>query len=277
MVLAQEVPPAADPAQPTTTTTTTAAPETAPTAPDTSTTADTSSATTTVARHSTKTVASRSKPVSHTTVTKKATTSHTTAPVAAPVAAATPVATTTKVTQTSQSAVKPIVDTTAPPAAARAPQAVQQPARSNGNGTAIELGAGALALLAVGAGAYALTRRRREEDELINETYEHAPADHREVVQEEPAMIAPEVSAFAWGNRSHIDARTNADADRRPGESWVDRAYRGPCADNPSQSLRKRLKRAAFFDKRDREVAAGMAAPVETDAGLPENRELEAA
>ncbi len=35
-------------------------------------------------------------------------------------------------------------------------------------------------------------------------------------------------------------------------------------------SLKKRLKRAAFFDKRDREVADGEAEPVDSDAGLPE-------
>lgn len=53
-------------------------------------------------------------------------------------------------------------------------------------------------------------------------------------------------------------------------ESHVDRAALGPTPDNPSLSLKKRLKRAAFFDQRDREVAAGTAEPVETDAGLPE-------
>jgi hypothetical protein len=53
-------------------------------------------------------------------------------------------------------------------------------------------------------------------------------------------------------------------------ESHVDRAMLGPTPDNPSLSLKKRLKRAAFFDQRDREVAAGRAVPVETDAGLPE-------
>ena len=53
-------------------------------------------------------------------------------------------------------------------------------------------------------------------------------------------------------------------------ESHVDRARRGPTPDNPSLSLKTRLKRAAFFDKRDREVAAGKAAPVDTDAGLPD-------
>jgi hypothetical protein len=53
-------------------------------------------------------------------------------------------------------------------------------------------------------------------------------------------------------------------------ESHVDRAMLGPTPDNPSLSLKKRLKRAAFFDQRDREVAAGEAKPVDPDAGLPE-------
>jgi hypothetical protein len=93
---------------------------------------------------------------------------------------------------------------------------------------------------------------------------------HGPIFEHEPPMIVP--SAFAWGNAQSAapQAATRTD-DRKRGETWVERAYRGPSADNPSASLRKRLKRAAFFDKRDREVAAGMAKPVEADAGLPEN------
>jgi hypothetical protein len=53
-------------------------------------------------------------------------------------------------------------------------------------------------------------------------------------------------------------------------ESHVERAMRGPTPDNPSLSLKKRLKRAAFFDQREREVAAGEAEPVDPEAGLPE-------
>ena len=53
-------------------------------------------------------------------------------------------------------------------------------------------------------------------------------------------------------------------------ESHVDRAMRGPTPDNPSLSLKTRLKRAAFFDKREREVAQGTAEPIDADAGLPE-------
>jgi hypothetical protein len=60
--------------------------------------------------------------------------------------------------------------------------------------------------------------------------------------------------------------------DGAPGaeESHMDRAMRGPTPDNPSLSLKARLKRAAFFDKREREVAAGEAQPVDPEAGLPE-------
>ena len=52
-------------------------------------------------------------------------------------------------------------------------------------------------------------------------------------------------------------------------ESHVERAMRGPTPDNPSLSLKKRLKRAAFFDQRDRAVAEGRAEPVSAEAGLP--------
>ena len=60
--------------------------------------------------------------------------------------------------------------------------------------------------------------------------------------------------------------------DSDPGleESHVDRAMLGPTPDNPSLSLKTRLKRARFFDQRDREVAEGKAEPIDSDAGLPE-------
>ena len=35
-------------------------------------------------------------------------------------------------------------------------------------------------------------------------------------------------------------------------------------------SLKARLKRAAFFDKRERDAAAGLAEPVDPTAGLPD-------
>lgn len=70
----------------------------------------------------------------------------------------------------------------------------------------------------------------------------------------------------------YVFVMTNDTPDPASGseESHVDRAMLGPTPDNPSLSLKKRLKRAAFFDQREREVAAGEAVPVEADAGLPE-------
>jgi hypothetical protein len=108
------------------------------------------------------------------------------------------------------------------------------------------------------------------EQEPVDATAEPVIHEPAPVIHEpEPAMIAP--SAFAWGNHDRgAETQVDDDDDRLAGESWVERAYRGPSPGNPSVSLRARLKRAAFFDKREREVAAGTAEPVDTDAGLPE-------
>lgn len=227
-------------------------------------------------RHTTHVATAASKPVvTHTTA--RTVTEHASVPAGAapaPVAAATP----------SASKIQPLVDVNAK--SANAAPAPAKPANKPDE-TAVIAGGGALALLILGGGAYALTRRRSDE-EIWDERAEDADEPgtmgrHDPVFEHEPAMIAP--SAFAWGNEQRADPQVAARSDdRQPGESWVERAYRGPSAENPSMSLRKRLKRAAFFDKREREVAAGEAAPVDADAGLPESvaeatpqRELEAA
>ena len=135
-------------------------------------------------------------------------------------------------------------------------------------------------MLALGGGAFALSRRRRaheEEQYYEEEAIEPAPAEAAVepapvIHQEQPRIVAP--SAFAWGSAPSEPMRASDSVaeqdDRMPGESWIQRAYRGPTPNNPSVSLRARLKRAAFFDKRERDVAAGKAEPVEMDAGLPE-------
>lgn len=97
----------------------------------------------------------------------------------------------------------------------------------------------------------------------ITATPRHDPVEQR-------GFLAPSAAAFGWDRPQHDD-QVGEDDDRRPGESWVERAERGPSANNPSLSLRKRLKRAAFFDQRERDVAEGTAVPVDPDAGLPEN------
>ena len=153
---------------------------------------------------------------------------------------------------------------------------------------ALELGGGAIALLLVGAGGVAVARSRRKKRETAewgedSTVTEHDPLFDEPMFKHEPAAMeekpaVTEASAFAWGNGPRSNQQRTAG---RRGESWVERAYRGPTPDNPSLSLRTRLKRAAFFDKREREVAAGKAAPVDADAGLPEavadEREREAA
>ncbi len=184
-------------------------------------------------------------------------------------------------------AATPIAEPSPAPAAPATAQAT--PPAKNGSEVPVIAG-GALALLALGGGAFAIARRRREEDENVW-VDEQAMADDRAefaepvrdetviepIEHEQPKIVAPAASAFSWGNVQARPAastsqptQATADDDRMPGESWVDRAYRGPTPNNPSASLRNRLKRAAFFDKREREVAAGTAEPVDMGAGLPE-------
>jgi len=210
------------------------------------------------------------RPAAATHVASRSVATHAVVPAPTPAPAA--------VTQTSQSAVKPLVDVNASPAPKTT--AAAKPAKKHDD--TLPIAGGALAFLAIGGAAVAFTRRRHdEEEEWVEEgsaepveTYE---GDREPVVHdEEPAMIAPAASAFSWGERdrsSEVESRNldaAADDDRLPGETWIQRAYRGPTPNNPSVSLRARLKRAAFFDKRERDVAAGRAEPVDMDAGLPE-------
>lgn len=156
---------------------------------------------------------------------------------------------------------------------------------------------GALALVLIGGTALAMSRRRRHEDEewideepISHEPIEMAAADEvqheRMVHDEQPAIVAPQASAFGWRDGEQAAATSTEEPmveqdDRNPGETWVERAYRGPSPLNPSVSLKTRLRRAAFFDKRERQAAAGLAEPVDPTAGLPdrmvEDRETELA
>jgi|tagenome__1003787_1003787.scaffolds.fasta_scaffold20989001_5 hypothetical protein len=267
---ATTVQPAPDEPAPTTDTTTTAP------ATDTSTPATTTTANQSVKRtvRTTRISAAKPAPVATRTATRTVT-NRAAAPAATATAAATPAPAPAAAPPVPQSAVAPVVPMNANPAPANT-----QPTKSMDNDTMEIAGGGALVLLALGGTAALLVgrRRRRKEQEwadeqtMANEPVEPATAPEPVLRHEEPAAA----SAFAWGNQPQADEPPrSSDAaadedDRRPGESWVDRAYRGPSANNPSASLRNRLKRAAFFDKREREAAAGLAEPVDGSAGLPD-------
>lgn len=186
-----------------------------------------------------------------------------------------------------QAKIKPIVDLSQSPAVSGQPAppppaktAKAKPMIGPFDERTAEIGGGAIVLLALGAGGFALSRRRSREEEYWDE--ETAVDEPRDPLFDEPMFqhesAESDASAFAWGGKP---AAVEDERGRRRGESWVERAYRGPTPDNPSVSLKTRLKRAAFFDKREREAAAGTAAPVDADAGLPEamveQRELEGA
>ena len=264
-LLAQEVPQA----QPTATEPTTTTPSTTAPAPDEPATSTTESSSPAPAPESTvRTSSTTPRTVHHsvhaaapkaTAVPKVATRTATThIAAAAPAPAAVPAAT--------NSHVNPVVDLSPQPPAKTA--ATAKPAKNND--PILPIAGGALAFLAIGGAAVAMTRRREDDGNIDEEAVEQEPvaaAPEPVVHEEQPAIVAP--SAFAWG-RAEAPRMQPEQSDRKPGETWVERAYRGPSADNPSLSLRARLKRAAFFDKREREVAAGVAEPVDTDAGLPE-------
>ncbi|HEV2595486.1 MAG TPA: hypothetical protein VGU01_09840 [Sphingomicrobium sp.] len=161
----------------------------------------------------------------------------------------------------------------------------KQSVRSHKHDNTVPIAAGGvLALLAIGGAAVAANRRRDEDEEewLDDEdnSHVHVASDSEDsrdtrVQSDQPAILAPPISAYDWRatEQSPVamprETLTESD-DRGPGETWIERAYRGPSPLNPSVSLKTRLKRAAFFDKRERDAAAGLAEPIEPTAGLPE-------
>jgi hypothetical protein len=162
-----------------------------------------------------------------------------------------------------------------------APTPVQEPPPATNNMLMIA-GAIGLGLLALIAAAMTMRRRRiRREEELVAPG-EVAP-EYEAVVQpeaplpEQPAapLAAEAVPAVPLATDTIPaaavvePATTGPCADAAPG-SHVEAACEGPTEDNPSLSLKKRLKRAQFFDKREFLAEAGEVAPMAPDAGLPD-------
>jgi hypothetical protein len=125
-------------------------------------------------------------------------------------------------------------------------------------------GLGLIALAAIGM----ILRRRKRVEPIAIDNHEpsfattSAPAAVEEKRDHPMWTTARPVAAPAFG----FGATTPATA---PGGNRIEQALRGPTPDNPFLSLKKRLKRAAFFDQRERQVRAGVAERVSPMAGLP--------
>jgi hypothetical protein len=147
----------------------------------------------------------------------------------------------------------------AQPTATPAPAPTTSASRGDATDDTLEIaGAGGVAVLALAGGAFALYRRKRRDEE--EEVYEIvpvamkpapvvAPAVAGEAIETAPAMtsVAPVAVQGATKLPNGFDLS-------RFGPR-VQAAYRGPTSDNPSLSLRTRLKRAHFYDMRERRAA----------------------
>jgi hypothetical protein len=179
-----------------------------------------------------------------------------------------------------------------PPAAANNNQQTQSDRTSEIVGAAI------FALIVLGAIAYALSRRRRTRETVYEEqayepetTYEEAEPVHAHapIAEEQPAIVAPETSAFAWGNRPQAGTLETPAAARAEGDEpmtlpsgfdlsrfgpHVRAAYRGPTPDNPSLSLRNRLRRAAAMDQKERAMGREVSDAPMNGETVADRREL---
>lgn len=132
-------------------------------------------------------------------------------------------------------------------------------------------GAAGLGMLALAGAGLALRRRRRISHEAMAEEHWSEPVMRRPAPVATPVATPPvAASAFNWGNAPADTEMTPMPVAAPRSMSRIDAAKRGPTPDNPSLSLKKRLKRAAFFDQRDRQIAAGKGVPIAADAGLPD-------
>ena len=133
--------------------------------------------------------------------------------------------------------------------------------------------AAGLGLLALAGAAMALRRRRRRREEEAEWAMTEAKAEP--VMAEEPApAMRPEPVFLRQPAPIHDPVPSEATATALPAGFDVSRfgrhvqeAYRGPTPDNPSLSLKNRLRRAAFFDQQERRT--GTAAPEPAAAEAP--------
>lgn len=178
------------------------------------------------------------------------------APVATPVAPP-PIA--------AQTASAPVAAPVVAPEPAPAPVATKTTTTTQSDPTGdilpIAGAAGAAALLLAG-GAVMLGRRRREREDVV-----YAPETVTAPVGPVAVPLAATPTAYAappMSRRRPEEISANTPVTAVPSDFDMSRlgrhtqaAYRGPTPENPSLSLRRRLKRANFFDQRERMAARG--------------------
>ena len=147
-----------------------------------------------------------------------------------------------------------------------APVAEPAPATTNlmADETLPIAGAAGLGILALGGIGLAFSRRRRRREELEHHRAAEAFLDqHPEASTPEPAFVRASQPAVAAA--AAPEAEVLADAPRTELPSGFDlsrfgphvrAAYLGPTPDNPSLSLKYRLRRAGAMDQRERLEAA---------------------
>jgi hypothetical protein len=159
----------------------------------------------------------------------------------------------------------PMAAIEAPPEVAPATPATQQGPQLE-EALPVAGGAGALILALAGAGMAVRRRRRRDDEETLDrQDYAEnteaalmpieagaAPEWSEPVIQPKPA---PAVPAKVETTEVPDDFDTS-----RFGRH-VQAAYRGPTSENPSLSLRKRLKLAGELDRRERKLGTSMSKP----------------
>ncbi|WP_345167663.1 hypothetical protein [Sphingomonas daechungensis] len=172
----------------------------------------------------------------------------------------------------------------APVPAAPAPEPVAEPSAQVADATAADKpnldeavplagGAGAVILALAGAGMAVRRRKRREDEEEFEQSWTEERAVEADVAQEpEPVWDPPIVEPKA----APVIATTEVsdDFDTSKFGRHVQAAYAGPTPENPSLSLRKRLKIAGELDRRERlngNVPAGPATLPRAEAPQSKN------
>lgn len=133
-------------------------------------------------------------------------------------------------------------------------------------------GAAGAALILIGGGVFAMRRRRRDDGQVyVADTVIDTPVAPQPVAYAAP-VVTPAVPPMAakpilasGGPATAIPAGFDTSRFGRHTQA----AYRGPTADNPFLSLKRRLKRASFMDQRERMATQGAAPVMQTAATAP--------